>query len=120
MIAPAAPANERPSKGREGRSTKDQNGAYATRKRQRFNCRADFGFLTLEHSTSMAFPVAMPLYSRKHDNELQLCSFRIPAARGDLRALALHIRKTNLERLVARGPDASQSHRSSTGTSVRT
>ena len=45
------------------------------------------------------------LHSRKHDDEVQLYAFDILAMGGDgLRCLPLHLRKTNLERLLAR-PD---------------
>ena len=43
------------------------------------------------------------LHSRKHDNEVQFCAFDIIALDGDdLRKLPLTIRKTNLDRLLAR------------------
>ncbi|MHC2279953.1 bifunctional non-homologous end joining protein LigD [Bradyrhizobium diazoefficiens] len=46
------------------------------------------------------------LHSRKHDHEVQLYAFDILAMGGDdLRPLPLHLRKTNLERLLARRPD---------------
>lgn len=46
------------------------------------------------------------LHSRKHDHEAQLCAFDILAMGGDdVRALPLHLRKTNLEQLLARRPD---------------
>lgn len=46
------------------------------------------------------------LHSRKHDNEVQFCAFDILAEDGDdLRKLPLHLRKTNLERLLARRPE---------------
>ncbi|WP_271498349.1 ATP-dependent DNA ligase [Bradyrhizobium sp. CCBAU 11357] len=46
------------------------------------------------------------LHSRKHDHEAQLYAFDILALGGDdLRPLPLHLRKTNLERLLARRPD---------------
>jgi bifunctional non-homologous end joining protein LigD len=46
------------------------------------------------------------LYSRKHDHEVQLYAFDILAMGGDdLRSLPLHMRKTNLEQLLARRPD---------------
>ena len=45
------------------------------------------------------------LHSRKHNHEVQLYAFDILALDGeDLRALPLSIRKTNLERLLARRP----------------
>lgn len=43
------------------------------------------------------------LHSRKHDHEVQFCAFDILAKGGDdLRMLPLSLRKTNLERLLAR------------------
>jgi ATP-dependent DNA ligase len=46
------------------------------------------------------------LHSRKHDHEVQLYAFDILALDGeDLRALPLSMRKTNLDRLLARRPD---------------
>ncbi|MCA1503814.1 RNA ligase family protein [Bradyrhizobium sp. NBAIM02] len=46
------------------------------------------------------------LHSRKHDHEVQFCAFDILAEAGDdLRKLPLHLRKTNLERLLARRPE---------------
>jgi ATP-dependent DNA ligase len=46
------------------------------------------------------------LHSRKHDAEVQLCAFDVLAMDGDdLRDLPLHLRKTNLARLLARRPD---------------
>jgi bifunctional non-homologous end joining protein LigD len=46
------------------------------------------------------------LHSRKHDHEVQFCAFDILAEGGeDLRKLPLHLRKTNLERLLARRPE---------------
>ena len=46
------------------------------------------------------------LPSRNHDHEVQLYAFDILAMDGgDLRDLPLHLRKTNLERLLARRPD---------------
>jgi ATP-dependent DNA ligase len=46
------------------------------------------------------------LYSRKHDEEVQLYAFDILALDGDdLRHLPLSMRKTNLSRLLARRPD---------------
>ena len=46
------------------------------------------------------------LYSRKHDDEVQLYAFDILALEGDdLRQLPLSMRKTNLARLLARRPD---------------
>ncbi|MGY8685016.1 DNA ligase [Bradyrhizobium sp. UFLA05-153] len=46
------------------------------------------------------------LHSRKHDHEVQLYALDILAMDGDdLRDLPLHLRKTNLERLLARRPD---------------
>lgn len=42
-------------------------------------------------------------YTRKHDQEVQLYLFDLLAMDGnDLRDLPLHLRKTNLERLLAR------------------
>ena len=44
--------------------------------------------------------------SRKHDHEVQFCAFDILAeGGGDLRMLPLSMRKTNLDRLLARRPD---------------
>ena len=44
--------------------------------------------------------------SRKHDDEVQLYAFDILALDGDdLRTLPLHLRKTNLARLLARRPE---------------
>src|SRR5438552_1334847 len=46
------------------------------------------------------------LHSRKHDGEVQLYAFDILALEADdLRALPLHLRKTNLARLLARRPE---------------
>ena len=46
------------------------------------------------------------LHSRKHDDEVQLYAFDILALDGeDLRKLPLHLRKTNLARLLARRPE---------------
>jgi ATP-dependent DNA ligase len=46
------------------------------------------------------------LHSRKHDHEVQFCAFDLPAEGGDdLRQLPLTMRKTNLERLLARRPE---------------
>jgi ATP-dependent DNA ligase len=44
--------------------------------------------------------------SRKHDDEVQLYAFDVLALEGDdLRKLPLHLRKTNLQRLLARRAD---------------
>ncbi|WP_346016178.1 DNA ligase [Bradyrhizobium sp. C-145] len=46
------------------------------------------------------------LHSRKHDDEVQLCAFDILVeGEDDLRKLPLHLRKTSLERLLARRPE---------------
>src|SRR5258705_2887116 len=46
------------------------------------------------------------LHSRKHDEEVQLYAFDMLALDGeDLRKLPLHLRKTNLARLLARRPE---------------
>jgi bifunctional non-homologous end joining protein LigD len=46
------------------------------------------------------------LHSRLHDYEVQLYAFDILAMGGDdLRSLPLHMRKSNLEQLLARRPD---------------
>ena len=46
------------------------------------------------------------LHSRRHNEEVQLYAFEILALDGDdLRRLPLHLRKTNLARLLARRPD---------------
>jgi bifunctional non-homologous end joining protein LigD len=46
------------------------------------------------------------LHSRRHDDEVQLYAFDILALEGDdLRSLPLHLRKTNLARLLARRPE---------------
>jgi bifunctional non-homologous end joining protein LigD len=46
------------------------------------------------------------LHSRKHDDEVQFCAFDILADGGDdLRKVPLHVRKTNLERLIAHRPE---------------
>jgi bifunctional non-homologous end joining protein LigD len=46
------------------------------------------------------------LHSRKHEHEVQLYAFDVLAMDGgDLRGLPLHLRKTNLQRLLARRPD---------------
>jgi bifunctional non-homologous end joining protein LigD len=46
------------------------------------------------------------LYSRQHDQEVQLYAFDVLALDGDdLRALPLSMRKTNLARLLRRRPD---------------
>jgi ATP-dependent DNA ligase len=45
------------------------------------------------------------LHSGKHNDEVQLYAFDIPALNGDdLRPLPLSMRKAHLERLLARGP----------------
>ncbi|WP_346658353.1 hypothetical protein [Bradyrhizobium sp. 147] len=47
------------------------------------------------------------LHSRRHDHEVQLYAYDVLAVGGeDLRDLPLHLRKTKLERLLARRPDA--------------
>jgi len=49
------------------------------------------------------------LHSRKHDDQVQLYAFDILALDGDdLRQLALHLRKNNLARLLARRADGVQ------------
>jgi ATP dependent DNA ligase domain len=46
------------------------------------------------------------LHSRQHDDEVQLYAFDVMALdREDLRKLPLHLRKTNLARLLARRPE---------------
>jgi ATP-dependent DNA ligase len=46
------------------------------------------------------------LHSGRHDDEVQLCAFDLLAEGGDdLRKLPLSMRKTNLERLLARRPE---------------
>jgi hypothetical protein len=46
------------------------------------------------------------LHSGKHNEEVHLCAFDILVEGGDdLRKLPLHLRKTNLERLLARRPE---------------
>jgi bifunctional non-homologous end joining protein LigD len=46
------------------------------------------------------------LHSGKHNDEVQLCAFDILAEGGeDLRKLPLHLRKNNLDRLLARRPE---------------
>ena len=46
------------------------------------------------------------LHSRKHDDEVQFCAFDIMVeGDDDLRKLPLHLRKTNLQRLLARRPE---------------
>ena len=46
------------------------------------------------------------LHSRRHDDEVQLYAFDCLAVDGDdLRGLPLSMRKTNLDRLLARRPD---------------
>ncbi|MCK1317367.1 DNA ligase, partial [Bradyrhizobium sp. 23] len=46
------------------------------------------------------------LHSRNHEHEVQLYAFDVLAMGGDdLRQLSLHLRKTNLARLLARRPD---------------
>jgi bifunctional non-homologous end joining protein LigD len=46
------------------------------------------------------------LHSRRHDEGVQFCAFHILAEGGDdLRKLPLSMRKTNLERLLARRPE---------------
>jgi bifunctional non-homologous end joining protein LigD len=48
------------------------------------------------------------LYSGQHNDEIQLYAFDILALEGDdLRKLPLHLRKTNLARLLARRADSS-------------
>jgi ATP-dependent DNA ligase len=47
------------------------------------------------------------LHSRQHDDEVQFYAFDMLALEGDdLRKLPLHLRKTNLQRLLARRADA--------------
>ena len=59
------------------------------------------------------------LHSRRHDEEVQLYAFDILALEGeDLRKLPLHLRKTNLDRLLARRPQGifvSHSNRARSG-----
>jgi len=46
------------------------------------------------------------LHSRKHDDEVQFCAFDILVeGDDDLRKLPLHMRKINLQRLLARRPE---------------
>jgi bifunctional non-homologous end joining protein LigD len=46
------------------------------------------------------------LHSRLHDHEVQFCAFDILVEGGDdLRKLPLHLRKTSLQRLLARRPE---------------
>lgn len=46
------------------------------------------------------------LHSRKHDHEVQLYALDLLVMAGDdLRSLPLHMRKANLEQLLARRPD---------------
>jgi ATP-dependent DNA ligase len=46
------------------------------------------------------------LHSRQHDEEVQLCAFDILVEGcDDLRNLPLHLRKTSLQRLLARRPE---------------
>src|SRR5215218_10841245 len=46
------------------------------------------------------------LHPRRHDEEVQFCAFHILAEGGDdLRKLPISMRKTNLERLLARRPE---------------
>jgi bifunctional non-homologous end joining protein LigD len=46
------------------------------------------------------------LHSRQHDEEVQFCAFDILVEGGDdLRKLPLHLRKTSLQRLLARRPE---------------
>ena len=46
------------------------------------------------------------LHSGKHNDEVQLCAFDLLVeGDDDLRKLPLHLRKTNLERLLARRPE---------------
>ena len=46
------------------------------------------------------------LHSGQDNDEVQLCAFDILVERGDdLRRLPLHLRETNLERLLARRPE---------------
>ena len=46
------------------------------------------------------------LHSGQDNDEVQLCAFDILVEGGDdLRRLPLHLRKTNLERLLARRPE---------------
>ena len=46
------------------------------------------------------------LHSRRHDDEVQLYAFDVLALEGeDLRKVPLHLRKTNLARLLARRPE---------------
>jgi bifunctional non-homologous end joining protein LigD len=46
------------------------------------------------------------LHSRRHDDEVMLYAFDVMALDGDdLRKMPLHLRKTNLARLLARRPE---------------
>jgi bifunctional non-homologous end joining protein LigD len=45
------------------------------------------------------------LYSGKHNNDVQLYAFILALDGDDLRGLPLHLRKTDLARLLARGAD---------------
>src|SRR6202011_5563010 len=57
-------------------------------------------------SALTASPISNGLHSRRHDDEVQLYAFDVLALDGDdLRNLPLHLRKTNLARLLARRPD---------------
>jgi ATP-dependent DNA ligase len=59
------------------------------------------------------------LHSRKHDHEVQLYAFDILALGGDdLRSLPLHMRKANLEQLLAAGRTGAPSRRSSAARSA--
>ncbi|WP_456745052.1 ATP-dependent DNA ligase [Bradyrhizobium sp. USDA 4354] len=54
----------------------------------------------------MEFPISTRCTPAKHEQEVQLYAFDILVMGGDdLRGLPLHLRKTNLERLLARRPD---------------
>jgi ATP-dependent DNA ligase len=60
------------------------------------------------------------LYSRKHDDQVQLYAFdRLALDGDDLRQLPLSMRKANLGRLLARRPDGTLSLHSSRARSDR-
>jgi ATP-dependent DNA ligase len=66
---------------------------------------------TVVHSVDGVSDFNAP-HSRKHDDEVQFCAFDILVeGDGDLRRLPLHLRKTSLERLLARALRVSSSIR---------
>ena len=67
---------------------------------------AENGELAQLVRTDQDLAAEIALHSRKHDHEVQFCAFDIVVEGGeDLRQMSLSMRKTNLERLLARRPE---------------